>query len=223
MSTHPGITRALHCVRQQYGEEPFVDGDCHTLAVALLEANGLQGSLVACMLDGADAGAAAPAEYLHMVYRCPEGHTWDINGDKAESRWEERMASAGIALGGADATHRLRWEEVPYQDHQVWLMDNYGCVDILLCNKLTQMMKGFMTMHTQAIHHPQADEGWALFEIGHSGLMEIQRDDEMAVFASDDDALDYVKRLAAEGSQRHQEALTRHLADAPALNRDGQA
>ncbi|HCF9660063.1 TPA: hypothetical protein NI776_001790 [Pseudomonas aeruginosa] len=140
MNMHSTITKALHDVRQQYGEEPFVEGDCHTLAVALLESNNRQGTLIACMLDDADAGAAAPAEYLHMVYRCPEGHVWDINGDKADSRWEERMVNAGLALQGAGAKQRLRWEEVPYQDHQIWLMDNYGCVDILLCNKLTRMM-----------------------------------------------------------------------------------
>ncbi|HHK0379474.1 TPA: hypothetical protein ACQQJB_003648 [Pseudomonas aeruginosa] len=71
--------------------------------------------------------------------------------------------------------------------------------------------------------HDQTYEGWALFEIGHSDLMEIQRDDELAVFASDDEAVDHVKRMAAAGSQRHQEALARHLADSPALARQPQA
>lgn len=133
---HSTTTNALHRVREHYGEEPFVDGDCHTLAVALLEANGLRGSLIACLLGVDDAGAAAPAEYLHMVYRCPEGHTWDINGDKADSRWEGRIA----VQGGVDAVRRLRWEEVPYKDHQLWLMENYGCVDVLLCNKISRMI-----------------------------------------------------------------------------------
>ncbi|HGM8090045.1 TPA: hypothetical protein ACKP9S_006476 [Pseudomonas aeruginosa] len=62
-----------------------------------------------------------------------------------------------------------------------------------------------------------SSEGWALFEIGLSGLVEIQRDDEMAVFETDEDALDHVKRMAAQGSQPHKDALARHLADAPHL------
>ncbi|HBP6526465.1 TPA: hypothetical protein L6A81_12565 [Pseudomonas aeruginosa] len=62
-----------------------------------------------------------------------------------------------------------------------------------------------------------SSEGWALFEIGLSGLVEIQRDDEMAVFETDEDALDHVKRMAARGSQAHKDALARHLADAPHL------
>lgn len=76
-----------------------------------------------------------------------------------------------------------------------------------------------MSLDAHATPEEQADEGWALFEIGHSGLMEIQRDDEMAIFATDDDALAHVERMAAQGSQRHQDALARHLADAPHLSR----
>nr|EIU2701764.1 hypothetical protein [Pseudomonas aeruginosa] len=136
MNMHSTITNALHNVRQQYGEEPFVEGDCHTLAVSLLESNDRQGTLVACMLDDADAGAAAPAEYLHMVYRCPEGHTWDINGDNADRRWEERMAAAGVCT-----TAKLRWEEVHYQGYQEWLQEHYGCIDVMLCNRLFRMIK----------------------------------------------------------------------------------
>ncbi|WP_124128493.1 hypothetical protein [Pseudomonas aeruginosa] len=60
-----------------------------------------------------------------------------------------------------------------------------------------------------------ASEGWALFEIGRSGLVEIQRDDEMAIFQTDEDALEHVKRMAAQGSQPHKDALARHMADAP--------
>lgn len=65
-------------------------------------------------------------------------------------------------------------------------------------------------------------EGWALFEVGtdlDKPLMEIQRDDEMGIFATDDDALDHVKRMAAAGSKTHQDALDRHLLDAPFVAR----
>lgn len=59
----------------------------------------------------------------------------------------------------------------------------------------------------------QAEEGWALFEIGLTGKVQIQRDDESAYFGSDEDAVQYVTRKAAEGSQFHKDALSRHLAD----------
>ncbi|HEP8970153.1 TPA: hypothetical protein VDU83_002489 [Pseudomonas aeruginosa] len=62
-----------------------------------------------------------------------------------------------------------------------------------------------------------SSEGWALFEIGRSGRVEIQRDDEMGIFETDEDALDHVKRMAAQGSQPHKDALARHMADAPHL------
>lgn len=48
-------------------------------------------------------------------------------------------------------------------------------------------------------------EGWALFEC--DGTLEIQRDDEMAVFVDDDAALAHVQRLADAGSALHSAAL----------------
>lgn len=57
-----------------------------------------------------------------------------------------------------------------------------------------------------------SSEGWDLFEV--EGKLEIQRDDEMEIFASDDDAIAHVTRMAQAGSQIHQEALSRHLTDA---------
>ncbi|WP_163066063.1 hypothetical protein, partial [Acinetobacter baumannii] len=39
---------------------------------------------------------------------------------------------------------------------------------------------------------------------------EIQRDDEAALFPADEDAEAFVRRRAAEGSERHQQAIQRH-------------
>lgn len=63
----------------------------------------------------------------------------------------------------------------------------------------------------------QLDKGWDLFDVNGSELYEIQRDDEMAIFASDDDAIDHVRKHAALGSKRHIEALAVHDRDAPLL------
>jgi hypothetical protein len=50
-------------------------------------------------------------------------------------------------------------------------------------------------------------EGWGVFNGG-----EIQRDDEMGYFDSDDEAVEHVKRLAEGGSMLHQVALAQHVA-----------
>lgn len=61
-----------------------------------------------------------------------------------------------------------------------------------------------------------AAEGWALFDVG-GGLFEIERDDEADRFATDDDAVAWVRARAAEGSQPHIDALRRHDRDEPVL------
>lgn len=142
---HAALSEAVHQVHQQYGEELFVEGDCHTLAVALMESNNLQGTLQACMLVDSSSKEPESAQYLHMLYRCPQGFAWDINGDKADQRWEERMVEAGVCT-----TDQLRWEEIPYQGYQVWLQEHYGCIDVMLCNRLVRMIKS--TLEQSAAH-----------------------------------------------------------------------
>lgn len=48
-------------------------------------------------------------------------------------------------------------------------------------------------------------EGWGIFEKG--GKWEIEKDDESAIFETDDDADTHVKAQANMGSQYHQDAL----------------
>lgn len=81
----------------------------------------------------------------------------------------------------------------------------------------TQPVASFPATEAPVKEGDLSSEGWALFEIGLSGLVEIQRDDEMGIFETDEDAVDHVKRMAAQGSQPHKDALARHLADAPHL------
>lgn len=51
-------------------------------------------------------------------------------------------------------------------------------------------------------------EGWALFNADAlSGFVEIQRDDTMAKFPDDEEALYHVQRLAGMGSALHRAAL----------------
>jgi hypothetical protein len=54
------------------------------------------------------------------------------------------------------------------------------------------------------------NEGWAIFNRPERG--EIQRDDEAAVFASDEEAIAFVTKSALGGSGFHARALTVHLA-----------
>ncbi|MBI6883053.1 hypothetical protein [Pseudomonas putida] len=61
------------------------------------------------------------------------------------------------------------------------------------------------------------DEGWALFDVDGSGLMEIQRDDELDVFETDDDAIAHVLARSEQGSLSHRRALALHMLDAPLI------
>ncbi len=54
----------------------------------------------------------------------------------------------------------------------------------------------------QAVNRFAQFEGWGIFND-----REIQRDDEMDRFGSDDDAVDHVRQLASAGSWLHREAL----------------
>lgn len=65
----------------------------------------------------------------------------------------------------------------------------------------------------QSARNANAAEGWDLFDYNGSGLMEIERDDEANIFADDASAVAYVETRAAEGSQRHIDALAQHRAD----------
>lgn len=61
------------------------------------------------------------------------------------------------------------------------------------------------TPWTKADTFTALSEGWMVF----NGC-EIQRDDETGLFATDDDAIEHVRRLAAEGSHTHMLAIDIH-------------
>ena len=61
------------------------------------------------------------------------------------------------------------------------------------------------------------DQGWDLFDISDDVKL-IQRDDEQGIFKDDDEAIDFVRRMAQTGSQRHIDAITRHDADTAKRN-----
>ena len=52
-------------------------------------------------------------------------------------------------------------------------------------------------------------EGWAIFN--HPKHAEIQKDDEAAVFASDEDAVSFIVERALAGSAGHAKALVLHF------------
>ena len=59
-------------------------------------------------------------------------------------------------------------------------------------------------------------EGWTLFDVDSTGLLEIQRDDEAEMFAGDDEAVEFVRRRAGR-SPYHRKAIVIHDRDAQAL------
>lgn len=62
---------------------------------------------------------------------------------------------------------------------------------------------------TQADDDITYNEGWGLFNIESDPV--IQKDDDLGVFASDDDAIDYVTKWARAGSLVHARALQLHM------------
>lgn len=63
--------------------------------------------------------------------------------------------------------------------------------------------------------NPNLDSAWGVFDVDCSGLLQIQKDDEQDLFASDYEAVGYVIHRAREGDPRSIAALTKvgiHLA-----------
>lgn len=148
------IPDALKAIAAQYDAHDFVDGDCHTLAVALYEAHGLQGSLLACMRKTLNEdGSVYSTGYSHMVYECPQGRIWDIGGDNADIRWEESFPDSDVPDKWG-MTSAFEWVAIPYEGHQAWLMEHYGCIDNMLGNYLKQTIRA-----TQAQEKPQGASG----------------------------------------------------------------
>ncbi|WP_341744657.1 hypothetical protein [Azonexus hydrophilus] len=141
------ISRALDAVAAQYDPNMFLEGDCHTLAVALFETGGHKGKLVACLRKTIDErGSVYSTGYSHMVYECPEGMCWDIGGQEADVRWEDQFPD----LDSPDKwgmTTSLEWVEVPYEGHQMWLMEHYGCIDNMLGNYVKQIIRESSMTH----------------------------------------------------------------------------
>lgn len=132
------IQNALAAIAARYNAHDFVDGDCHTLAVALYEANNEQGKLVGCMRNTLNEdGSVYSVSYSHMVYECQQGRLWDIGGDNADVRWEEGFPDMAVPDKWG-MTSTFEWVEVPYEGHQMWLMERYGCIDNMLGNYLKQ-------------------------------------------------------------------------------------
>lgn len=72
------------------------------------------------------------------------------------------------------------------------------------------------TDRAQLAHHINQfaeTEGWAIFNA--DTMPQIQRDDEMDAFDSDDAAILHVRAMAEVGSALHQKALELHNANAP--------
>lgn len=72
-------------------------------------------------------------------------------------------------------------------------------------------LHSLLTAWDEMVSFPPADEGWNLFESDTYGF-EIERDEDEDAFATDDEALAYVRARAKGGSPLHQMALAIHEA-----------
>lgn len=95
----------------------FHNGDCHNLALALLETLGTGKLLAGCHYK--DSAPTVPTEYYHMVYQAEDGYTWDIDGKHAIENWEE-------AFGTGDFV----WIEVAPGDLNAWLTEHNATLNM---------------------------------------------------------------------------------------------
>jgi hypothetical protein len=61
-------------------------------------------------------------------------------------------------------------------------------------------------------------EGWNLFDFDNTGLLRIERDDAAQIFASDIDAIEHVRLLAARGDQKALHAIQLHDLNQPKID-----
>ena len=142
------LQAALETVAELYAHVGFLDGDCHTLAVALYMAMGESGKLLACLRETLEEdGTVYATGYSHMVYVI-DGESWDIDGPAAVSRWEDSFEG----LGQPDKwgmTDRLRWEEVAYSEWQPWLQEHYGAIDLKLTLEVAATLRDTLASWTE--------------------------------------------------------------------------
>ncbi len=118
--------------------------------------------------------------------------------------YDSLMVAAEHELGGSDLTEWPPALQAALQERQLIPVD---------------LERAIATHRGEAL--AQNGEGWDLFEWGTSNLFEIQVDTDVepAKFPLNTDAVAFVERKAAEGSQRHRDALEAHRRDVPELTR----
>ena len=140
------LTHALTIIKRDWTTQydDFTNGDCHTLTVALYQALGHRGKLCACLRETFDDnGLLFSTGYSHMVYEAPDGALWDIEGDKADVRWED-MLNLSSEPDDDGLVHTLRWVEVPFETYQMWLQEHYAAIDNGLTSKLTHALRALL-------------------------------------------------------------------------------
>lgn len=139
-------------ITHHWGSDPFLNGDCHTLAMALHQASAAPGahqyrvgSLWACLrLEIDEDDQVITTGYSHMVYDDLDGVSWDIGGPGADERWAERFNFDAIDKWGLRT--ELKWVQVPhaqpdYADTHLWLQEHYGCIDMVLQDQLVAAIR----------------------------------------------------------------------------------
>jgi hypothetical protein len=116
---------------QESGRIRFLNGSCHTLALALWIADGGKGvfSAVLELEKDADDSFYEGARYQHMVYLDELGAAWDVDGVDAADRYIRRRYSSrewqkwqdGIGSEGFERSHE--WVPVAVENFVLFLSD----------------------------------------------------------------------------------------------------
>lgn len=141
------IETALQAIRAAFPLHDFNQGDCHHLAAALYQAFNCQGRLHACLRYAVDADQDPCLDftqhyynktYSHMVYEDANGTIWDINGDAADTRWEDGFDSASP---DDDLVNRFDWVTVPHVNLQLWLQEHGARFDLSMVSRLAALAR----------------------------------------------------------------------------------
>lgn len=144
------IPKALRDIESVYGIDRFISGDCHNLAVALLQANKDEGSLFACIRkEMEEDGTLYSTTYSHMIYECGNAKKWDIDGADATERWEFQWRIDAHKDG---LCNELEWIKVEPENLGNWLGEHFAALDTELVKAMSKLASSPTVVRLHAIN-----------------------------------------------------------------------
>lgn len=138
------IPKTLEAVEKEFGDDyhQFRSGSCHDLALALYNANGERGKIVACLRKEIDPdGDFDQTTYSHMIYIDPDGQEWDMDGDNASEKWEQQWPEDPESED--DPVIEFTWEKVNAKDLTHWVVSRHSLMHPEVSEKIVEIAQKF--------------------------------------------------------------------------------